>query len=103
ADDARGEVEIADGARRRRPARRGCARRGGGAGSGGLNKLSIAGRIVELGALAFTPAGLPTVLFTLHHESDQDEAGGKRKVQAEIGAVAFEAQARLIAKAKLDS
>ena len=31
------------------------------------------------------------------HESEQEEAGGRRKVSAELGAVAFEAQARLLA------
>ena len=34
--------------------------------------------------------------FTLRHESEQEEAGGRRKVEAEIGGVAFEAQARLL-------
>ena len=39
--------------------------------------------------------------FKLGHESQQDEAGGKRSVQAEVSAVAFEAQARLLGNAKL--
>ena len=42
---------------------------------------------------------MPVVEFKLDHESEQDEAGGRRKVKAEIPAVAFEAQARLIAAA----
>jgi primosomal replication protein N len=41
--------------------------------------------------------------FKLAHESEQEEAGGKRKVNAEMSAVAFEAQARLLAAAKLGS
>jgi primosomal replication protein N len=41
--------------------------------------------------------------FKLAHESEQEEAGVKRKVQAEIAAVAFEAQARLIAARPLGS
>jgi primosomal replication protein N len=40
------------------------------------------------------------VEFKLDHESEQDEAGSRRKVKAEIPAMAFEAQARLIAGAK---
>jgi primosomal replication protein N len=56
---------------------------------------------VQLGALRYTPAGMPAVEFKLAHESEQDEAGGKRKVQAELGAVAFDSQARLMAGAKL--
>ncbi len=43
------------------------------------------------------------VEFKVAHESDQDEAGGRRKVSAEMSAVAFEAQARLLASAKLGS
>ena len=38
--------------------------------------------------------------FKLAHESEQDEAGGRRKVNAEMSAVAFEAQARLLAAVK---
>ena len=58
---------------------------------------------MELSALRYTPTGIPVVEFKLDHESEQDEAGTKRKVKAEINAVAFEAQARLIAKIKLNS
>ena len=50
-----------------------------------------------------TPAGLVALEFRLAHESEQDEAGGKRKVHAEIGAIAFEANARLIAGRPLGS
>ena len=38
--------------------------------------------------------------FKLAHESEQDEAGARRRVNAEMSAVAFEAQARLLAAAK---
>ena len=41
--------------------------------------------------------------FRIRHDSEQEEARTKRKVQAEIPALAFETQARLIAQAKLDS
>jgi primosomal replication protein N len=37
------------------------------------------------------------VQFSIEHESEQQEAGGRRTVRAELAAVAFEAQARLIA------
>ena len=50
--------------------------------------------------MRYTPSGVPVVEFKLDHDSEQDEAGGRRKVKAEIPAVAFEAQARLIAGAK---
>jgi primosomal replication protein N len=41
------------------------------------------------------------VEFKIDHESEQDEAGARRKVHTEMNAVAFEAQARLIAGATL--
>ncbi|HLS85847.1 MAG TPA: primosomal replication protein N [Burkholderiales bacterium] len=68
-----------------------------------MNRAELTGRIVELGALRFTPAGIPVVDFRLEHESEQDEAGGRRKVTAEIGAVAFDAQARLLATRAMGS
>ena len=44
---------------------------------------------------------MAAVEFKLGHESEQDEAGGKRTIQAEVSAIAFETQARLLAEAKL--
>ena len=58
---------------------------------------------MELSALRYTPAGIPVVEFKLDHESEQDEAGTRRRVKAQISAVAFEAQARLVSKMKLNS
>ena len=58
---------------------------------------------MELSALRYTPAGIPVIEFKLDHESEQDEAGTKRQVKAQISAVAFEAQARLVSKMKLNS
>jgi primosomal replication protein N len=61
------------------------------------NKVEISGVVTELQSLRYTPAGVPVVEFRLTHESERAEAGAKRKVNAEIEAVAFEAQARLLA------
>ena len=55
-----------------------------------------------LGALRYTPAGIPVVEFGILHESEILEAGAKRKVSAEIAAIAFETQARMLAGATLD-
>jgi primosomal replication protein N len=63
----------------------------------------VTGKIVELSALRYTPAGIPVVEFKLDHESEQDEAGAKRKVTAQISAVAFEAQARLVSQRNMGS
>jgi primosomal replication protein N len=44
---------------------------------------------------------VPAVEFRLQHESQQDEAGGRRSIQAELAAIAFETQAKLLAGSKL--
>ena len=59
--------------------------------------------MLELGALRYTPAGIAAVEFKLRHESELDEAGAKRSILMEIAAIAFEAQARVLANAKLNS
>jgi primosomal replication protein N len=56
---------------------------------------------VELGALRYTPGGLPAVEFRIAHASEQEEAGGRRKVEAELGAIAFGTHARLVAGAPM--
>ena len=68
-----------------------------------LNRLELSGRLLELGALRYTPAGVAAIEFKVAHESEQDEAGGRRKVTAEIGAIAFETQAKLLAGRPLGS
>lgn len=67
------------------------------------NRIELGGRIVELGTLRHTPAGLPVAEFRILHESVAVEAGLERRVNAEVDAIAFNAQARLIAAAPLDS
>jgi primosomal replication protein N len=66
------------------------------------NKVEISGVITELKSLRYTPAGIPVVEFRLKHESERAEAGAKRKVNAEIEAVAFDAQAQLLAAGPMD-
>ena len=58
---------------------------------------------MELGALRHTPAGIPVAEFRIQHESDAIESGKVRKVNAEIDAIAFDALARQVAAAALDS
>ena len=59
--------------------------------------------MLELSALRYTPAGIPAVEFRLRHESQQAEAGASRSIEAEIGAIAFDAQARLLAGPRLNT
>ena len=53
--------------------------------------------------MRYTPAGIAAVEFKLRHESELEEAGKSRKVEAEIGGIAFETQARLLASVKLNT
>ena len=65
------------------------------------NRVEITGVVTELQSLRYTPAGVPVVEFRLAHDSERAEAGAKRKVSAELDALAFEAQARLLAAGPL--
>ena len=67
------------------------------------NRVVVSGRLIELDALRYTPARVAVLKFRLQHDSSQREAGGERKVSCEIGAVAFEREAKLLAAAKLGS
>jgi primosomal replication protein N len=53
--------------------------------------------------LRYTPAGVAAVEFKLAHESEQPEAGARRSVQAEVSAIAFETQAKLLSGTPLGS
>jgi len=65
----------------------------------GANRVELSGSIAELGALRHTPAGIPIIDLRIRHESETVEAGSTRKVEAEVEAIAFETQARLLAAA----
>jgi primosomal replication protein N len=69
---------------------------------GEANRVEISGKLIALGALRHTPAGIPVVEFRLRHESERAEAGTMRKVNAEIDAISFESLARLVAGATLN-
>ncbi len=51
------------------------------------NQVVLTGRIAELDALRYTPAGLPLINFRIAHASEQIEAGHKRKVECEVQAM----------------
>ena len=66
------------------------------------NRVELTGRIAALGALRHTPAGVPVIQFGIRHESEIPEAGTKRKVSAEIEAIAFQTHARMVAGTALN-
>jgi len=63
-----------------------------------VNRLTLDATLASRDDLRYTPAGLPALSMTLRHASEQDEGGGKRKVECEIAAVAFAELARSIAR-----
>ncbi|HEX4886204.1 MAG TPA: primosomal replication protein N [Casimicrobiaceae bacterium] len=67
-------------------------------GGPGANRLTLDATIADRDDLRYTPAGLPALSLTLHHASEQPEAGGRRKVDCEIAAVAFGATAASLAR-----
>jgi primosomal replication protein N len=51
--------------------------------------LTLDATLAERGGLRYTLAGIPALECVLRHESFQPEAGGNRKVDCELAAVAF--------------
>ena len=64
------------------------------------NRLVLDATLAERGDLRYTPAGIPALDFTLHHESMQTEAEGQRKVVCELPGVALGAIARELARCR---
>jgi primosomal replication protein N len=61
------------------------------------NRLTLDALLAERGDLRYTPAGIPAIDCSLHHQSVQVESGGERKVDCELFAVAFGDVARKLA------
>ena len=51
--------------------------------------MTLDATLAECSDLRYTPAGIPALECVLKHASVQPEAGGNRKVDCEIAAVAF--------------
>jgi primosomal replication protein N len=52
-----------------------------------VNNLVLDAEVMQMADLRYTPAGLPLLSVVLHHQSEQVEAGMKRKVDCEVNAV----------------
>jgi primosomal replication protein N len=68
-----------------------------------VNQLVLTACVAELGALRFTPAGLPAIDLRLEHESTVIEAAQPRQIKAVLKAVAFGAIAERLARQALGS
>lgn len=73
------------------------------AAASGVNQLLLSASVAELGALRYTPAGLPAVDLKLEHESTLQEAGKSRQVKTALKAVAFGAVAERLATQSMGS
>jgi primosomal replication protein N len=58
-----------------------------------VNQLSLTACVVEIGALRYTPSGVPALNCQLEHVSEVTEAGQVRQVKAFVRAVSFGAVA----------
>ena len=54
-----------------------------------LNRVELAGVLIERKALRFTPAGVPVTECLIGHQSEQLEAGSNRRVECEVPAIAL--------------
>jgi primosomal replication protein N len=52
-----------------------------------MNRLLLSARLIERGALRYTPAGLPALEFRLEHQSELSEENQVRKVSLQIRAI----------------
>lgn len=58
---------------------------------------------MQVQSLRYTPAGIPAINIVLEHESQQVELDTPRLVKLQLRAVAFGAQAEILARQGLDS
>jgi primosomal replication protein N len=62
-----------------------------------VNRLVLSARLIERGALRYTPAGLPALDFRLEHQSELSEENQMRKVSVQIRAIAIGAVTQTLA------
>ena len=67
------------------------------------NQTIICGKVIKLGVLRYTPAGIAVIEFTINHVSRQMEAGVARQIMCEILAVALGQLALTVAEFKINS
>ena len=60
------------------------------------NRLRLAATLMQRAELRYTPVGIPALECTLEHHSQQHEAGGERRVECELHALAFGDVARAL-------
>jgi len=69
----------------------------------GANRLTLDATLATRDDLRYTPAGIPALDCTLRHASMQAEAGGERRVECELHALAFGEVARALSAVAVGS
>ena len=69
----------------------------------GCNQTVICGKLIKLGVLRYTPAGIAVIEFTINHVSRQTEAGVVRQIIFDIFAIAMDQLALGVAEFQVDS
>lgn len=54
-----------------------------------MNRFVLQACVLEIGALRYTPAGIPVADVLLQHESQQTESGQLRTVKLQLKAIGF--------------
>jgi len=67
------------------------------------NRLMLAAMLTQRAELRYTPVGIPALECTLVHCSQQQEAGGERRVECELHALAFGEVARALSAVAVGS
>ena len=68
-----------------------------------INRFALDAILTERGDLRHTPAGIAAIECQLAHLSHQQEAGGERRVECEVHAVAFGDIAQALARIETGS
>jgi len=68
-----------------------------------VNQVQLSAVVVQVQSLRYTPAGIPAINLVLEHESQKVELDTPRLVKLQLRAVAFGAQAEILARQGLDS
>jgi primosomal replication protein N len=66
-----------------------------------VNRIELSGRLRARESQRYTPAGIPVIEFRLEHQSEQEEAGVRRRVSCEIACVVLGGQAGLLATSNM--
>lgn len=67
------------------------------------NQTIVCGKVIKLGELRYTPAGVAVIEFVISHISHQIEAGLSRRIMCDVSAIALAQTAIAVAKIEINS